>query len=43
MNVAVFSLPSFDAVQQVFSEAKGKLGEILSAFEFFDRQCVSGW
>jgi FAD/FMN-containing dehydrogenase len=41
MNVAVFSLPSYEAVQKVFSEAKGQLGEILSAFEFFDKQSVS--
>ena len=40
MNVAVFSLSSYEAVQTVFSEAKGRLGEILSAFEFFDMQCV---
>ncbi|WWD20000.1 hypothetical protein CI109_104473 [Kwoniella shandongensis] len=38
MNVAVFSLPSYEAVQKVYAEAKGQLGEILSAFEFFDRQ-----
>lgn len=38
MNVAVFSLPSYDAVQKVFGEAKTYLGEILSAFEFFDKQ-----
>ncbi len=38
MNVAVFSLTSYDAVQTVFNEAKGALGEILSAFEFFDHQ-----
>lgn len=41
MNVAVFSLPSYEAVQKVFGEAKSKLGEILSAFEFFDKQGVS--
>jgi FAD/FMN-containing dehydrogenase len=41
MNVAVFSLPSYEAVQKVFSEAKGQLGEILSAFEFWDKQSVS--
>lgn len=41
MNVAVFSLPSYDAVQKVFGEAKTYLGEILSAFEFFDKQSVS--
>ncbi|WWC93154.1 uncharacterized protein L201_008121 [Kwoniella dendrophila CBS 6074] len=38
MNVAVFSLESYEAVQKVFAEAKGHLGEILSAFEFFDKQ-----
>jgi len=37
MNVAVFSLPSYAAVQSVFAETKSALGEILSAFEFFDR------
>ena len=41
MSVAVFSLPTFQGVQDVFAEAKGRLGEILSAFEFFDKQCVS--
>lgn len=41
MNVAVFSLPSYEAVQKVFGEAKTYLGEILSAFEFFDKQSVS--
>lgn len=38
MNVAVFSLSSYEAVQKVFGEAKAHLGEILSAFEFMDRQ-----
>ncbi|ORY34232.1 D-lactate dehydrogenase [Naematelia encephala] len=38
MNVAVFSLSSYEAVQKVYAEAKSRLGEILSAFEFFDRQ-----
>ncbi|KAI9635717.1 uncharacterized protein MKK02DRAFT_36818 [Dioszegia hungarica] len=38
MNVAVFSLPSYEAVQKVYAEAKSHLGEILSAFEFFDKQ-----
>lgn len=37
MNVAVFSLPSYEAVQSVFTRTKGHLGEILSAFEFFDK------
>ncbi len=41
MNVAVFSLPSYEAVQKVFGEAKAHCGEILSAFEFMDRQSVS--
>lgn len=41
MNVAVFSLPSYEAVQKVYAEAKSHLGEILSAFEFFDKQGVS--
>jgi FAD/FMN-containing dehydrogenase len=41
MNVAVFSLPSYEAVQKVYAEAKTHLGEILSAFEFFDKQSVS--
>ncbi|ORX39754.1 hypothetical protein BD324DRAFT_614863 [Kockovaella imperatae] len=35
-NVAVFSLSSYEDVQKVFSETKTHLGEILSAFEFFD-------
>jgi hypothetical protein len=38
MNVAVFSLSSYEAVQKVFNETKAGLGEILSAFEFFDKQ-----
>ena len=35
-NVAVFSLSSYEDVQKVFGKAKTHLGEILSAFEFFD-------
>lgn len=35
-NVAYFGLESFDKVQQAFREAKGQLGEILSAFELMD-------
>jgi len=35
-NVAVFSLPSYEHVLKVFGETKSRLGEILSAFEFFD-------
>lgn len=41
MNVAVFSVPSYEGVQKVFAETKSHLGEILSAFEFFDKQAVS--
>lgn len=41
MNVAVFPVPTYEGVQKVFGEAKAHLGEILSAFEFFDRQSVS--
>ena len=37
-NVAYFGLQSFDKVQQAFKEAKGQLGEILSAFELMDGQ-----
>jgi FAD/FMN-containing dehydrogenase len=35
-NVAFFGLESFDKVQQAFREAKGRLSEILSAFELMD-------
>lgn len=35
-NVAYFGLESFDKVQEAFREAKGQLGEILSAFELMD-------
>lgn len=40
-NVAVFSCESYEAVQKVFGEAKSRLGEILSAFEFFDKGSYS--
>ena len=40
INVAVFALPSYEAVQNVYAEAKSHLGEILSAFEFMDKQAV---
>ncbi|KPI34968.1 putative D-lactate dehydrogenase mitochondrial [Cyphellophora attinorum] len=36
VNVAFFGLESFEKVQQAFKEAKGQLGEILSAFELMD-------
>ncbi|PWZ03317.1 putative DLD2-D-lactate dehydrogenase [Testicularia cyperi] len=37
MNVAVFALDSYEAVQDVFGQVKKHCGEILSAFEFFDQ------
>lgn len=37
-NVALFALSSFEDVQRCFQATKGKVGEILSAFEFFDKQ-----
>jgi len=40
VNVAVLSVPSFEAVQKAFVEVKQDLGEILSAFEFWDRQSM---
>ncbi|WVF72314.1 hypothetical protein IAT40_007127 [Kwoniella sp. CBS 6097] len=36
-NVALFALPTYEACLEVFSETKRHLGEILSAFEMFDR------
>ncbi len=36
VNVAFFGLSSFEKVQKAFIEAKGQLGEILSAFELMD-------
>jgi FAD/FMN-containing dehydrogenase len=36
VNVAFFGLPSFEAVQTAYREAKGQLSEILSAFELMD-------
>ncbi|KAL6060681.1 D-2-hydroxyglutarate dehydrogenase, mitochondrial [Balamuthia mandrillaris] len=40
MNVALVAVKSFDAVQTAFTKAKADLGEILSAFEFWDRQSL---
>lgn len=34
----VLSLPSFDSLPKVFRAAKTHLSEIISAFEYFDRQ-----
>ncbi|GJJ14681.1 hypothetical protein Clacol_008947 [Clathrus columnatus] len=36
-NVAVFSLDSYDAIQRAFIKTRQHVGEILSAFEFFDQ------
>lgn len=36
VNVAYFGLESYEQVQTAFKEAKGKLSEILSAFELMD-------
>lgn len=36
VNVAFFGLNSYENVQKAFREAKGQLGEILSAFELMD-------
>ncbi|KAJ3036647.1 hypothetical protein HDV00_002471 [Rhizophlyctis rosea] len=38
VNVALLGVESFESVQETFKRAKGELSEILSAFEFFDRQ-----
>jgi FAD/FMN-containing dehydrogenase len=39
VNVAILALKSFENVQKVFIKAKKEVGEILSAFEFFDHHC----
>lgn len=38
-NVACFQLETFEAVQKVFRVARESLGEILSAYEFWDKEC----
>ncbi|BGP36712.1 D-lactate ferricytochrome c oxidoreductase [Rhodotorula kratochvilovae] len=38
INVAVLAVPDFKSVQTVFKETRAQLGEILSAFEFFDQE-----
>ncbi|KAI8149362.1 hypothetical protein BJV82DRAFT_708252 [Fennellomyces sp. T-0311] len=40
VNVAMLALDSFDAVQKAFVMAKEDLSEILSAFEFWDRDSM---
>ena len=39
-NVCVIGLDSFELLQKAFGSAKQNLGEILSAFEFFDRSSL---
>ncbi|XP_008576975.1 PREDICTED: D-2-hydroxyglutarate dehydrogenase, mitochondrial [Galeopterus variegatus] len=40
VNVALFGCPGFAEVLKTFSTCKGMLGEILSAFEFMDAECM---
>jgi len=37
-NVALLAVPTFELVQEVFKKTRTQLGEILSAFEFFDQE-----
>ncbi|KAJ3414664.1 hypothetical protein HDV05_006199 [Chytridiales sp. JEL 0842] len=39
VNVATLALPNFESVQKTFVKAKTDLGEILSAYEFWDSSC----
>jgi len=40
-NVLVMKVPSFDYVPKLLKEAKVKLNDILSAFEFMDASCIN--
>jgi D-lactate dehydrogenase (cytochrome) len=40
VNVCILGVESYEKVQEAFKMAKRDLGEILSAFEFFDRPCL---
>nr|XP_019575017.1 PREDICTED: D-2-hydroxyglutarate dehydrogenase, mitochondrial isoform X5 [Rhinolophus sinicus] len=40
VNVAFLGCPGFAEVLQTFSSCKGMLGEILSAYEFMDAECM---
>ncbi|XP_040306305.1 D-2-hydroxyglutarate dehydrogenase, mitochondrial [Herpailurus yagouaroundi] len=40
VSVAFLSCPGFSEVLQTFSTCKGLLGEILSAYEFMDAECM---
>ena len=39
-NVALLSVPTFAGIQDVFNQTRTHVGEILSAFEFFDQECL---
>ncbi|KAH9470264.1 hypothetical protein MJO28_003853 [Puccinia striiformis f. sp. tritici] len=39
VNVALIPVKDYTTIQKIFVLARQKLGEILSAFEFFDKQC----
>ena len=39
-KVAYLAVESFDHVRKIFAQARGNLGEILSAFEFIDAACA---
>ncbi|KAF9911679.1 hypothetical protein EC991_002797 [Linnemannia zychae] len=40
INVALLGLDTFDQVQAAFKRSKNELSEILSAFEFWDREAI---
>lgn len=40
VNVALLAMPAYENILGVFQEARSHLGEILSAFEFFDQQSM---
>ncbi|KAL7748226.1 D-lactate ferricytochrome c oxidoreductase [Sorochytrium milnesiophthora] len=37
VNVAILGVQSYENVQEIFAHARGELGELLSAFEFWDK------
>jgi FAD/FMN-containing dehydrogenase len=39
-NVSIIGVEDFEMVCKIFTKSKEELGEILSAFEFFDRPCM---
>eukprot|EP00794_Sanderia_malayensis_P005501 gene5501-6186_t len=41
ISLAFLGCESFEDVQKTFVKAKMKLGEVLSAFEFLDHQCIT--